>query len=466
MTVRTGDVAGQLAEYSVRQSYAKLEAATIEAALEVLFDTLACALGGLHSPGVPEARNVLSTWGTGKATVWGTGSSAPAPFAAVANGGALHALDYDDTDDKVPLHAASVVLPALLADLEENRPDCGGQEFLTALVVGLDGAMRVGRAGGPKGGRGWNYSVVSGGFGAALAIARLRQWDVEQAVSLLGHQLAQTSGSLQSIIDGTLAKRFQPAVVAKDVLFGAALAGAGIDGPRNVFEGRAGFINLFQDGKFDSEVLLAGGENAGYLTDLSLKPYPACRFTHAPIDLTLRIREAGVTPDTVEHITFETSGQAFNMVGRTFDPATANIVDAQFCIAYTTSVALHRGAVLIGDFDEDALRDPVVGAFAAERVTVQSTEDVDFLAMAPVTARVRFKDGTEKTFTGDTISGSPENRLSVDQLKAKAADCFEHGGATITVDELWDTVQSLAQDAPVSDLLELLAQPSKGPDNR
>ena len=47
----------------------------------------------------------------------------------------------------------------------------------TALAVGLDGAMRVGRAGGPKGSRGWNYSVVSGCMGAVLAIARLRRWD-------------------------------------------------------------------------------------------------------------------------------------------------------------------------------------------------------------------------------------------------------------------------------------------------
>ncbi|NGP07790.1 MmgE/PrpD family protein [Rhodococcus sp. 14C212] len=466
MSTSTGDVAEVLAGHAVSQSFADLDDATVEAALEVLFDTLACALGGLHSPGVPEARTALSVWGSGAVTIWGTTDTAPGPFAAVANGGALHALDYDDTDDEVPLHAASVVLPALLADLEENRPDCGGHEFLTALVVGLDGAMRVGRAGGPKGSRGWNYSVVSGGMGAALAIARLRRWNVDQAVSLLGHQLAQTAGSLQSIIDGTLAKRFQPAVVAKNVLFGAALTGAGIDGPRNVFDGRAGFVNLYQDGKFDRDVLLEGADRAAYLTDLSLKPYPACRFTHAPIDLTLQIRDAGITPQSVEHITFETSGQAFNMVGRTYDPATANIVDAQFCIAYTASVALHRGAVLIGDFADGALRDPAVAGFAADKITVQPTDDVDFLAMAPVTAHVRLTDGTERTFVGKIVSGSPQHRLTPEQLKAKADDCVQHGGAAVTADELWNTVHALAKDEPVTRLLELLARPSKGPGSR
>jgi aconitate decarboxylase len=455
------DPAELLAKHAVGQYYGNLSEATVSAAQDVLFDTLAVALGGLHAPGVPEARRAFAGWGGGKCTVWGTSQTAPAPFAAVLNAGALHALDYDDTDDKVPLHAASVVLPVLLADLEEHRPDCGGREFLTALAVGLDGAMRVGRAGGPKGSRGWNYSVISGGYGAAMALARLRQWDAAQALSLLGHQLSQTSGSLQSIIDGTLAKRFQPAVVAKDVLFGAALAGAGVDGPRNVFDGRAGFVNLYQDGKLDRHVLLDGIENAGYLTDLSIKPYPACRFTHAPIDLALRMRRAGLAPESIEHITFETSGQAFNMVGRSYDPVHANIVDAQFCVAYTTSVALHRGAVLIGDFAEERLRDRVIGDFAAHQVTVTPVDTIDFLAMAPVTARVSFKDGTENAYVTETVSGSPEERLSSAQLKAKAVDCLSSGGAAVSAEELWDAVQALADDKPAAALLRVLGRTSE-----
>ncbi len=462
MTSAPTDVAETLVGYAVGQDFDKLEAETVEAALSVLYDTLAVSLGGLHAPGVPEARRAFAGWGRGASTVWGVGTTAPAPFAALLNAGALHALDYDDTDDKVPLHAASVVLPALLADLEENRADCRGAEFLTALIVGLDGAMRVGRAGGAKGSRGWNYSVISGGIGAALAVARLRRWDVERAVSLLGHQLAQTSGSLQSIIDGTLAKRFQPAMVAKDVLFGAALAGADIDGPRNVFQGRAGFINLYQDGKFDSSALLEGADRASCLSDLSLKPYPACRFTHAPIDLALTMRECGVKPDDVDTIMFVTSGQAANMVGRAYDPATANLVDAQFCIAYTTSVALHRGAVLIGDFDEQMRRDPAVGRFAAECVSVVPTNDVDFLSMTPVTAYVQFKDGGSRTFVTETVTGSPEKRLTDEQLKAKAADCLHYGRSEVTAHELWDGVRNLSTDAPVKDLIRLLSRPSKG----
>lgn len=458
--VATTDVAVELAEHATRLQFSNLADATIDATLEALFDTLAVAIGGMHAPGVPEARKALAAWGDGSASVWGGYGSAPAPFAAIANAGALHALDYDDTDDDVPLHANSVVLPALLADLEEHRPDCRGQEFLTALAVGIDGSMRIGRAGGPRGSRGWNYSVISGGIGAVLALARLRQWDVETTVSALGHQLAQTAGSLQSIIDGSLAKRFQPAMVSKDVLIGAALAEAGIGGPENVFEGRAGFFALYQDNVFDREILLAGMQTASLVDDLSLKPYPACRFTHAGIDVALHMREQGVDPAAVAEIVFRVSGQAKNMVGREFNHSTANLVDAQFSLAYTASVALHRGAVIISDFDPGRIAEDVVGGFASERIRVEVDDDVAFLGMAPVSATVRFHDGRTTELRTTTVSGSPEERLSVEQLKNKAADCLSHGRSNVTADELWDAVQQLRHDGPVEALLTVMRRPS------
>lgn len=105
------------------------------------------------------------------------------------------------------------------------------------------------------------------------------------------------------------------------------------------------------------------------------------------------------------------------------------------------------------------LRDPLVGGFAARQVTVRPTDEVDFLAMAPVTAHVRLKDGRRITFVGETVPGSLKDRLTLDQLKAKAADCLEKGGSGITADQLWTAVRALADDVPVSDLLQLLGPP-------
>lgn len=454
----TRDLAVDYAAPAASLTFADLDDATVSATLDALFDTLAVSLGGLTAPGVPEVREAMAEWGPGPVSLWGGFGTAAAPFAAVANAGALHALDYDDTDDEVPLHANSVLLPALLADIEVRGEEVSGHEFLTALAAGIDGAMRVGRAGGPRGKRGWNYSVISGGIGSILGLARLRGWDVETTVSALGHQLAQTAGSLQSIIDGSLAKRFQPAMVAKDVLMSVTLAGAGIDGPRNVFEGRAGFFNLYQDGEFDAEVLVRGADTASLVTDLSLKPYPACRFTHACIDVALRMREAGIDLATVQDVTWHVSGQAVNMVGRDFDPATANVVDAQFSIAYTTSLALHRGSVLINDFDPESFRDADTGRFARDRVRIVADDSTPFLAMAPVMAVIRRTDGSTEEFLGTTVSGSPEARLTERQLKDKAEDCLRRGRSAVTADELWDAVAGLREDGTTAPLMDLLTR--------
>lgn len=451
------DLSYLLAGNAVTRNFSDLSSQTVATTVDSLIDSLACALAGTNAPGMAEARNALSRWGNNGCTVWGGFGHAPAPIAAFLNAGSMHALDYDDTDDRVPLHANSVVLPALLADVEDSRPDCDGREFLTALAVGLDGAMRIGRAGGPKGSRGWNYSVISGSIGAVLAIARLRRWDTEMTVSALGHQLAQTAGSLQSIIDGSLAKRFQPAMMSKNVLMSAALAQAGVDGPRNVFDGKAGFINLYQDGKFDRDAVSIGLENCALVGDLSLKPYSACRFTHAPIDLALELHRRGIRPHEIKHIRIRVSGQAVNMVGRRFDGKTAGVVDAQFSIAYTVALGLERGALLIGDFTEEAIRDTKIGAFAAEKITIEANESVPFLGMVPVFFDVELQNGQRLELDTELVSGSPEKRMTDVQFRNKVSDCLSYNHSRVGTDELIGGVRELCSGKPVKSILDILA---------
>ncbi|CAG9192040.1 MmgE/PrpD family protein [Paraburkholderia sabiae] len=451
------DLAYRLGSIAASRSFNDLAPMTVDTTIDALIDSLACALAGTNAPGLAQARGALRRWGNTGVSVWGGFGQAPAPIAAFLNAGSMHALDYDDTDDKVPLHANSVVLPALLADLEENRADCSGHVFLTALAVGLDGAMRVGRAGGPKGSRGWNYSVISGGMGAVLAIANLRRWDTDMTVSALGHQLAQTAGSLQSIIDGTLAKRFQPAMMAKNVLLSAALAQANVDGPRNVFEGKAGFIRLYQDGEFDRDFIETGLDRCALVEDLSLKPYPACRFTHAPIDLALQMHAQGIRPGDVKQIRIRVSAQAVNMVGRRFDSNTANVVDAQFSIAYCVATALERGTLQIADFSEASVRDARIGAFAANHITIETNDTVPFLGMVPVRFDVRLTNGQELEFSASEVSGSPAKRMTPSQLRAKVADCLSFNQVRFNADEMLFKVGQLRANAPMSTVLALLA---------
>ncbi|MGR3375403.1 MmgE/PrpD family protein [Salipiger abyssi] len=455
------DVAFPFAETALARSYGDLSGATVAATQAALTDTLACALAGTNAPGVGEARAGFGRqWPGGTVTVWGGFGKAMGPMAAVMNAASLHALDYDDTDDKVPLHANSVLLPALMAYMEERGIACDGKDFLTALAVGIDGAMRIGRAGGPKARKGWNYSVISGGIGTILALGHLGKWDTQTTVNALGHQLAQTSGSLQSIIDGSLAKRFQPAMLAKDTLFAAALAEAGVDGPRNVFEGRAGFWALYQDGEWDRDVMLTGMESCSMVTDLSLKPYPTCRFTHASIDVGIEMHRQGLRPEQIKRLKIMPSGQAVNMTGRDFDHTKAGVVDAQFSVAYSTSVALAQGAMKIDDITIDRIRQSPVGAFVAEKVVVEANPEVDFLSMSPVVVEAELTSGEIRRFDGPDVSGSPEKPLTRDQLFDKVADCLGSNDAAVSAEELMASVDTLPGAASMAPVMDLLARPS------
>src|SRR5205085_6303045 len=195
-----------------------------------------------------------------------------------------------------------------------------------------------------------------------------------------------------------------------------ALAQAGIDGPRNVFEGKAGFINLYQDGKFDLGVAEAGLAQCALVDDLSLKPYPACRFTHAPIDLALELHRRGLSPQDIKHVRIRVSGQAVNMVGRRFDARTAGVVDAQFSIAYTVALAIHKGVLRIADFTDEAIRDARIGAFAADRITIEADDQVPFLGMVPVSFDVELANGQHVQLRTEQVSGSPHKRMSAREL--------------------------------------------------
>src|SRR5258706_1037258 len=100
----------------------------------------------LKSLGIPTAKG---------ATVIGTNMKVPARFAAFANGIAIHADDYDDTQlavaqDRVYgllMHPTAPVLPAALAAAE--RAGASGSDFSGAYHVGIEGCCKIAEAANP-----------------------------------------------------------------------------------------------------------------------------------------------------------------------------------------------------------------------------------------------------------------------------------------------------------------------------
>ncbi|MDX1576306.1 MAG: MmgE/PrpD family protein, partial [Kiloniellales bacterium] len=112
-------VAGKLASWAAGLEAGDIPNDVRETARRAIADTLAVALAGSRTP---VAGKLLSASGSDLraegATVIGRGFKARPETAALLNGTAGHALDFDDTCFAGIVHGSAAILPALLAAAE------------------------------------------------------------------------------------------------------------------------------------------------------------------------------------------------------------------------------------------------------------------------------------------------------------------------------------------------------------
>ena len=79
----------------------------------------------------------------GPCLVFGTAQRVAPLDAALINGTAAHALDYDDCSDTLGGHPSAPILPALFALAETRAVD--GRAFIAAYVAGWEAETRIAR---------------------------------------------------------------------------------------------------------------------------------------------------------------------------------------------------------------------------------------------------------------------------------------------------------------------------------
>src|SRR5262245_23936814 len=173
-----------VADFIVNTKYEDIPDQVVALGKKTLLDGFGLALAGSASVVAPVVRQYLGTLGlNGKATVVGTALKVPARFAAFANGGSIHADDYDDTGSA--LHVAAPVLPPAFALCEERHRS--GRDLMVAFHVGVEAASKIGDAIFPRHDReGFHTTGTIGSFGSAAACAKLRGLNVEQTAYALG----------------------------------------------------------------------------------------------------------------------------------------------------------------------------------------------------------------------------------------------------------------------------------------
>lgn len=265
-------------------SFADLPGDVVLVAKTCMLDWLACALAGSREPLTEILASEAATHGP--AGLIGRNERTSIHWAALINGAASHALDYDDTHLVMSGHPSVPVLPGLLA-LAEQR-EATGRALLEAFVAGVETECRLGALMGLSHyAAGWHSTATFGTFGAAAACARLLDLDEQAWLSAFGMAGVQAAG-LKSVF-GTMSKPFQAGKASANGLLAATLAARGFTSAADVLEAEQGFAATHA-GSLDRGVL-AGLEGRFLVRDTVFKYHASCYLTHSAMEAAIALRE-------------------------------------------------------------------------------------------------------------------------------------------------------------------------------
>ena len=369
---------------------------------------MGCALGALHEPSVGQVLNVASQLsGRHDSSVVGRDASLDPVNAALVNGVAANALDYDDMHAPTLIHPTGAVVAAALAVAEARRAP--GEKLLAATVAGIEVECGIGAALFPAHyDAGWHITATLGTFGAAAAACSVLGLDEGRIRHALG--IASTlAGGLRSMLMSSC-KSLNVGKAASAGVTAALLAEAGFDSDPSALESKFGFFHLFGQPR---NGLTFDPAQRSALHETSLKPYPCGVVIHPLIDACIALANAHELPvERVKTIDIAVHPRALELANRQH-PATA--IEARYSLQHAAALGLTRGRVGLTDFDDARVDDPVLTAWRRRMVV---TAD-DGLTSAQALVVVCLADGTRFTQRTDYPSGSPQRPLTDEQLERK-----------------------------------------------
>lgn len=240
-----------VSDFIVNTKYEDIPANVIELGKKTILDGFGLALAGSVSVSGPIVRRYLDTIGLapGKAGVIGTKMKVSPRFAALANGIAIHADDYDDTGSA--LHVNAPALPPTFALCEVQRRS--GKDFMLAYHVGVEVENKIGDAISQRhNGDGFHTTGTVGAFGSAAACAKLRALDAGQTARTLALAGSQACGLRDNF--GTMTKPFHAGHAAEAGVISADLVSLGWTAAEDILEAPLGFYQA-EGGTYDPRLI-------------------------------------------------------------------------------------------------------------------------------------------------------------------------------------------------------------------
>jgi 2-methylcitrate dehydratase PrpD len=414
-------LARRLVHHWRQVTYADIPQDVRDAARLHLLDAIGVGLAAAAtSAGAPylRAAPVLNGRG-GPATVFGVSAGHPPASAALANGGMIHALEYDDTHAGSIVHGSSVLASAALAAAE--GAGASGEDLLTAYIKGWEVLIRIGLAApGRFQTQGFQVTSVGGTLAAALVASDLMGHDAGPTVDAIGIALSQSSGVFEFLTNGSTVKSLHAGWSAHAGIVAATLAGSGLTGPATAFEGQFGLFRRFASddaagGRFAAEIESLG--EAWHLPQTAFKFYPCCHYIHPFIEAleTALARAPGVAVDTIDCEV--PPGEALLISEpwqRKLAPQTGH--EARYSLPVALAARLVEGAVTPASF-AGAPGEAVLAK--AKCVTARPMADARFPDRFEARIHVRFADGQSADVFIDDVFGGARRPPPLEAVLAK-----------------------------------------------
>jgi 2-methylcitrate dehydratase PrpD len=429
-------------------------ALAVERARTAFIDTMGVTLAGSRSEPAALVLEMVKLEGAApRASIIGQSLRTSPQLAALANGVASHALDFDFTYTQGQLVAP--VIPALLP-LAESTGATPAQT-LAAFIAGFEVVSRLSRANpNHNGGGSWHGTGTIGTIGAAAACARLLKLPAAALPDVLGISVSLASGVNANY--GTMTKPLHAGQAARNGLMAAQLGGRGFTANRAAIEGRGGFAATFARGlEWHVEAFGDLGQTFD-LAERGIRPkrYPCGGVIHTGIDAALKLREE--LGARVADITAIKAGIAKYAANRASEQYPTNTEAAKFNLQYVVAYSLVHGVPKLKSFDEEAIADERVKALARKITVAIDPEFADAHEDYPTRLTVTLGDGRSLEAKVVYASGTAKYPMTPAQMEEKFFDCAAQAVSADAARKIYATLGALGEQTSFEGFWPLLTR--------
>jgi 2-methylcitrate dehydratase PrpD len=427
----------QIAEYAVREQSSKLPPEAVHHAKRAVIDWYASLLPGSRvAPAVQLEQALADELDHGRARL-ASGRRASVRAAALINGSAAHAVEFDDIWRNAVYHPGAPVIAAALA-LAQSR-EATGEAFLRAVIVGYEVSTRIGEAVMPSHYKYWHTTGTVGCFGAAAAAATLLGCNREQFMNAIGTVGTFAAGLQQAFRSEANSKPLHAGRAAEAGVLAALGASKGITGVHDMLEGEVGFGAAMSVNPDWTQATKGLGSHYN-ITQVTFKNHGCCGHTFPSLDAVIELRNRHkLAAKDIAKVRIATYQGGLDVVNN-YEPE--GDYQAKFSLPYVAAHALIHGSVRMNAFEPDRLNDPQLRALMAKiELVADPALSKSFPRQRAARVEIETVDGRKLAHFQETRKGDPEMPLTDAELNDKFLELttpvLGAGPARAMLDRLW-----------------------------